>query len=289
MNIIMISADVSVVAGDKGPFYYMLEAFGRHFDRIDVIGLKPGRREKEVVFGNVHLHHPSRGKLFQPGFILKTGKRLMKERPYAFAVSHDYNFFYNGFGAHLLHRKTGLPYISEIHHVPGHPKASSFREKVDRFCTRLYVRWVQNHALAIRVVNGKELPELLADWGVRPEKIVVLHSLYMDFETYRPAAMEKSHDLMFCGRLVSNKGLFILLDALEILKRKRPGIRLLIVGRGPLKEKIHRYAQDKGLTGNVEYLEWVSEAEDLADLYRRTRILVCASFNEAQTRMRVRR
>lgn len=287
MNIIMISADVSVVAGDKGPFYYMLEEFHRHFDRIDVIGLKPRRTEKEVVFGNVHLHHPVRGKLFQPSFIVSTGKRLLRERSYAFAVSHDYNFFYNGLGAYLLHRKTGLPYFSEIHHVPGHPRASSFREKVDKFCTHRYVRWVQNHALAIRVVNGKELPELLTSWGVRPEKIAVLHSLYMDFETYRPAAAEKIHDLMFCGRLVPNKGLFILLDALKILKRNRPAVRLLIVGRGPLKEKIHRYVDESGLKENVEYLEWVSEAKDLADLYRRSRILVCASYNEGGPRVTV--
>ena len=94
MNIIMISADVSVVAGDQGPFYYMLEEFHRHFDRIDVIGLKPARVERKVVFGNVHLHHPARGKLFQPLFIVRTGRRLLEERPYAFAVSHDYNFFY---------------------------------------------------------------------------------------------------------------------------------------------------------------------------------------------------
>ncbi len=42
-NILMVSADRSVVAGEKGPFYYTLEAFARHWDRIDVIGTRPER------------------------------------------------------------------------------------------------------------------------------------------------------------------------------------------------------------------------------------------------------
>jgi glycosyltransferase involved in cell wall biosynthesis len=287
MNIIMISADVSVVAGDRGPFYYMLEEFHRHFDRIDVIGLEPARRENDRVFGNVHLNHPERGKLFQPAFIVRTGKRLMKERHYAFAISHDYNFFYNGLGAYLLHRKTGLPYFSEIHHVPGHPRAASFRERVDRFCTRLYTRWVQKHALAIRVVNAGQLPALLESWGVRREKIRVLYSLYMDFDTYRPreGEREKAFDLVFCGRLVPNKGIFILLEALGILKRKRGNIKLLMIGRGPLEGAIEDHLNRKGLSDSVERVPWVADTEELARLYSRSRLLICASYNEGGPRV----
>jgi glycosyltransferase involved in cell wall biosynthesis len=204
-------------------------------------------------------------------------------------VSHDYNFFYNGMGARLLQRKCGLPYISEIHHVPGYPRAATWRERLDRFCTRRYARWVQKHALAIRVVNSRELPELLLRWGVKPEKIRVLHSLYIDFQIFRPGSGEgkKEFDLMFCGRLVPNKGLFILLKALKILKRNRPLIRLLMVGRGPLKNKIDRFVQAEDLVENVQFVEWVADTHDLARLYRRARILVCASFNEGGPRVTV--
>lgn len=287
MNILMISADVSVVAGDRGPFYYMLEEFHRHFERIDVIGLKPARRVLDEVFGNVFLHHPLRGKLLQPLFIYRTGVRLMKERTYAFAVSHDYNFFYNGLGAYLLHRRSGLPYISEIHHVPGHPRAATLRERVDRFCTRWYARWVQHRALAVRVVNGKELPELLSRWGIKPEKIRVLHSLYIDFDVFRPKETPKVYDLIFCGRLVPNKGIFILLEALKILKRTRPGVRLLMVGRGPLRSGADRFIAEAGLSENVESLPWVPDARELAECYRKSRIVVCASYNEGGPRVTV--
>lgn len=287
MNIIMISADVSVTAGDRGPFYYMLEGFHQHFDRIDVIGLKPARHERKEIFGNVFLHHPDHGKLKQPWFILNTGRRLIEERPYAFAISHDYNVFYNGLGAYLLHRKTGIPYFSEIHHVPGYPRASGLRERFDRFCTRLYTRWVQHRALAIRVVNSVQLPDLLVRWGVAREKIRVLYSLYMDFDIYHPANVEKEYDLVFCGRLVPNKGLFIILEALRILKRKHPAIRLLIIGRGPLKDQVSKFVAQHDLVDNVHFIDWVADTRALADLYRKSRLLVCTSFNEGGPRVTV--
>ncbi|MBU0756163.1 MAG: glycosyltransferase, partial [Planctomycetes bacterium] len=271
MNILMISADVSVVAGDRGPFYYMLEEFHQHFERIDVIGLKPKRIVSTRVFENVHLNHPTRGKLFQPAFIVRTGERLLKEREYAFAISHDYNLFYNGLGTYLLHRRTGLPYFSEIHHVPGHPRAAGAREVFDRICTRFYTRWVQNKALAIRVVNAGQLPGLLKSWGVREEKIAVLYSLYIDFNTFRPKPGEarKDYDLVYCGRMVPNKGLFIILEALSIIKEKHPRTRLLLIGRGPLDEKVDRFIAGKGLSSQVDRIPWVAGSEDLADHYRR--------------------
>lgn len=283
----MISADVSVVAGDKGPFYYMLEEFHRHFNRIDVIGLKPRRRVHESVFGNVFLNHPETGKLRQPFYIRDTVRRLTKEREYGFAVSHDYNIFYNGLGAYLARKHTGIPYISEIHHVPGYPRAATLRERADKWCTRLYASWVQKHALAIRVVNAKELPDLLVSWGVKREKIKVLHSLYIDFDTFCPKPADKEYDLIFCGRLASNKGVFLLLEALKIIKEKIPHIRLLMVGRGPLKQRIRDFVAQQGLEENVEFKDWVPEFSDLAELYRRSRVLICPSYNEGGPRVTV--
>ena len=64
-NILMVSADRAVAAGEKGPFHYMLETFSRHWDRIDVIGMRPARRVQDTVFGNVHLHYATGGKLAQ--------------------------------------------------------------------------------------------------------------------------------------------------------------------------------------------------------------------------------
>lgn len=288
-NVMMVSADRSVVAGEQGPFHVMLEAFHRHWDRVDVIGTRPERVVTTEVFGNVHLHHPTTGKLAQARFISETGRRLAAERDYTVITSHDYNPFYNGLGSWRISRATGIPYVAEIHHVPGYPRPASLRERVDVLATRLYVRWAARRAAGLRVVNGNELPGLLTRWGVPAERIHVLHSLYLDLETFRPAegpAPEPDCDLLFVGRLVPNKGLPAILDGLRRLaERGHDGLRLKLLGRGPELGRVQELARRWGLGERVEHVEWVPDSAALAEVYRRARFLVCASTSEGGPRV----
>jgi len=287
-NVLMVSADRSVVAGERGPFHYMLESFSRHWERVDVIGTRPARVEQSLVFGNVHLHHPTTGKLRQAGFIARTGRALAQQRPYTVITSHDYNPFYNGWGSWRISKATGIPYVAEIHHVPGHPVAATLRERVDKPLTRLYVRWANTRAAGFRVVNAGELPALLGGWGIPRERIHVLPSLYLDREVYRPAAggrPEPDCDLLLVGRLVPNKGLPVLLEAHRRLVDEGHRVRLKVLGRGPHAAQVRAQASMPGMDGLVEHVEWVETAEDLADVYRRARVLVCASTSEGGPRV----
>jgi len=286
-NILMVSADRSVVAGEKGPFYYTLEAFSRHWDRVDVIGTRPEKRVHETVLGNVHLHHPDGGKLRQAAFIAATGRRLAAERPYTVITSHDYNPFYNGVGAWRVARASGTPWVAEIHHVPGHPVPATLRERVDRRVTRPWVRWAAARAAGIRVVNGVELPALLASWGVPQERIHVLPSLYLDLDVFRPDPPEPiTCDVLMVGRLVPNKGIPSVLQALARLrKRGMTELRVRILGRGPEKPRLQALIAKGGLQRNVEFIDWVPDAPALAKVYRGARVLVCASTSEGGPRV----
>ena len=287
-NVLMVSADRSVVAGERGPFHYMLETFSRHWDRVDVIGTRPARVEQTQVFGNVHLHHPTTGKLRQAGFIARTGKALAAQRPYTVITSHDYNPFYNGLGSWRISRATGIPYVAEIHHVPGHPVAATFRERLDKPLTRLYARWAAKRAAGFRVVNAGELPALLTGWGIPAERIHVLTSLYLDRQVFRPAEIgrpEPDCDILVVGRLVPNKGLPVVLEAHAQLVAQGQRQRLKVLGRGPHAALVAAHARRPEMHGLVEHVEWVETAEDLADVYRRARLLVCASTSEGGPRV----
>jgi len=288
-NILMVSADRWVVAGEKGPFHYMLESFSRHWDRVDVIGTRPDKIEQRQVFGNVHLHHPTTGKLRQARFIAETGRKLCAERPYTVMTSHDYNPFYNGVGAWRIARATGLPWVSEIHHVPGFPTPATFRERIDRWATRRYLRWARNKASGFRVVNSVELPALLTRWGVPTEAIHVLPSLYLDREVFVPRAETPlSTDLLMVGRLVPNKGIPSVLKALARLsKRGMDGLTMRILGRGPERGRLDAAIARLGLGRRVEIIDWVEGAENLAEVYRSARVLVVASTSEGGPRVAV--
>jgi glycosyltransferase involved in cell wall biosynthesis len=286
-NVLMVSADRSVVAGERGPFYYMLESFSEHWGRVDVIGTRPARVECTEIFGNVHLHHPRTGKLRQAGFIAETGRRLAEERPYAVITSHDYNPFYNGVGAWRISRTTGIPYVAEIHHVPGFPRAANLRERLDRWATRRYVHWANSRAAGFRVVNDVELPALLGGWGIPAERIHVLSSLYLDAGIFRPEPLaEPECDILFVGRLVPNKGVSSILEALaQVAREGGPRWKLRLLGRGPEGPRLDSLAARLGVADQLDRVDWVPDAEALAEVYRRARVLVCASLSEGGPRV----
>ena len=109
--------------------------------------------------------------------------------------------------------------------------------------------------------------------------------MYIDIKVYRPIPIEKKYDLVFCGRMVKNKGLFLILEILSILKKTNGSIKLLLIGKGPLTDKILKKIEKNGLTNNVKMIEWVETSYHLARLYNESKIMICASSSEGGPRV----
>ena len=290
MNLLMVSGDRQVVVGEHGPFYPMQEVFSRHFERIDVLVPRPDRPATvTTIHDNVHFHPAPVGRARMVGWIAEKGAELVRSHGAQLVVSHDYGWFYNGLGSARIARATGVPYLSELHHVPGHPVPADLRERFDYRVARAYVRWASSRATAFRVVNAVEMPELLRSWGVPDERIVVLPSLYIDFDVFRPPAdqPEPEQDVVYVGRMVNNKGLDRIVDALALLNQRGRRTTALFVGRGPLAGPTRERAAKHGIAECVRFVEWVDSQEDLAAIYARSRVSVCASTCEGGPRVTV--
>jgi glycosyltransferase involved in cell wall biosynthesis len=316
----MVSGDRQVSIGETGPFFAMQREFSRHFERIDVICPRPPRAPTVFrIHENVHLHPSSEGRSKMVSYVRTKGRELLGEHGASLIVSHDYGWFYNGIGSARLSRETGVPYVSELHHVPGHPVAADLRERFDRRVARAYVRFATPRAVAFRVVNHVEMPELLRRWGVPDEKILVLPSLYIDLSVFEPVGQpapaaqdEPAHaaqdqpapaaydqDVCFVGRMVDNKGLDRIVDALALLAKDGMRLKALFVGKGPRLAATKERAKKRGLwsgkddgsgdgaTDAVRFVDWVASPSDLAEVYRRSRAVVCASTCEGGPRFTV--
>ena len=129
----MITGDRALAQGRKGPFYYMLEEFSRHWDRIDIIC--PRTKQKIVkVHKNVYIHVSNRSLIFHPFFILKKGKEIYKKQKFDLFTIHSYPPFYNDIGGRWLGKKVGAPYILEVMHIAGYPKAGDSKETQTPIC-----------------------------------------------------------------------------------------------------------------------------------------------------------
>jgi glycogen(starch) synthase len=92
--------------------------------------------------------------------------------------------------------------------------------------------------------------------------------------------VERSRDLVFVGRLVSDKGVDILLDALDILAAKGLRPNLTVVGDGPERTPLEEQARRGGLDAQVRFLGTVTGA-DLVRVINQHRVLVVPSrYNE---------
>jgi len=284
MKLLFISGDTALAQGKKGPFYYLLEEFSKHWERIDVIC--PKTKQKTLnVFNNVFVHSSPWPLIFQPKFILKKGFEIYKKEKFDIFGIHSYPPFYNDIGGLRLYKKTGVPYVLEVMHINGYPKAGNLKEKIYKFLTKIFIGHFAKKAKAIRVINQKQVPEFLEKAGVDKAKIKFIHAFYIDFDVFRPQDMEKKYDIVFSGRLVKNKGINLLLEAVKKLKVQSQKLKVIIIGDGPLKKKIQKFVRKNNLQNNIEIAGWLPTIEDLAKIYNQSKILVMPSFNEGGPRV----
>jgi len=284
MKLLFIAGDKSLAQGKRGAFYYTLEEFSKHWERIDVICPRT-KQTISNVFGNVFVHSSPWPLIFQPWFILKKGTEIFNKEKFDIFGIHSYPPFYNDLGGIWLYNKIKKPYVLEVHHITGYPKAGDFKEKLYTILTGLFVNKFARNAAAIRVVNQKQTPDFLLKSGVKKEKIIYTPSAYIDLDTFQSLNCGKKYDLVFAGRLTKNKGIRMLLEAIKIIKTDIPYIKLIIIGSGPLEKEIKIFIKNNELDNNVEFSGWLPTVVDIARIYNQSKIFVMPSFNEGGPRV----
>ena len=286
MNLLMISGDSSIAHRSDGAFYEMLRRFALYWSRIDILTPQAAGATSRVIHEHVHVHPSPWHRALQPLYIRQKGASLLRERPYTLVTSHDFGFFYNSIGALMLLHGTIIPLLSEIHHVEGYPTATTLRERLWRETAMRYLPWLSQHVNGFRVVNQREVPELLKKLGIPASKIHVLSSLYLDLETYRPLSdVPKTYDVLFVGRLAANKGVDVLLRAFAQLTLTHPHVTLALRGDGPLKTSLMAEASALGIADKLHFVPRQTNNEGMVRLYNESRMLVCASTVEGNPRV----
>ena len=135
-------------------------------------------------------------------------------------------------------------------------------------------RWLLRFAASSIAVS-----QAVADDLATPS--VVIPNSYRDDLFRLLAGVERTGDLVFVGRLVSDKGVDLLLDALARLREEGLRPHLTVVGDGPEAPRLREQAARLGLDGQVEFLGLRRRGGELVEILNRHRILVVPSrYNE---------
>ncbi|GBL37277.1 hypothetical protein EMGBD1_09640, partial [Anaerolineaceae bacterium] len=131
---------------------------------------------------------------------------MLAQRKYALIISHDYGFFLNGIGAARLSAASGVPYLSEIHHVEGCPQAASSGERVRRIAAGVYLRWARDRARAFRVVNSQSCRRCCTPTALLRIKYWCCTACTWDFDVLQPTPSQQALRCLFVARMTPNKG-----------------------------------------------------------------------------------
>jgi len=132
---------------------------------------------------------------------------------------------------------------------------------------RLALRRARNVAVSKAIANALPVP------------CTVVPNPYAD-DTFRPVStVPRDRELVFVGRLVSDKGASVLMDALGRLTRRGRRVGLTVIGKGPEEAPLRRLAESLDVATQVRFVGSLV-GEELVRSLNAHRVLVVPSLWE---------
>jgi glycosyltransferase involved in cell wall biosynthesis len=121
------------------------------------------------------------------------------------------------------------------------------------------LRWALRRADAVTVNSFAGRDHLLGRVGLRADRVHLIPNIVPPPAVARADA--PGADVVGCvGRLTGVKRFEAVIEALPVVRRSCPSARLLVVGDGPCRERLHAAAVRGGVAGEVEFAGAVDDA-----------------------------
>ena len=191
--------------------------------------------------------------------------------------AHSHLFFSTNLCA--LVRRLGSPPLVITNH-------GLISQTVPMWVHKIYIptiaKWTFKSADKIICYTENE-KSLLVKLGIDSDKLAVIHN-GTDTNMFIPCEKEKNNNqILWIGRFTPGKGVEYLIDAFNILVKEYSDFKLLMIGRGPLKENIEQKIRDLDLSKNIIIREFVPNSE-LPEIYKSSDVFVLPSLNEGVPR-----
>jgi glycosyltransferase involved in cell wall biosynthesis len=243
-DIVYVTDIATTTSGGSRFFVELAAEMSKHF-RVALITGKLDEAAKTMlrgvdvynadVYGGCELPHTCPQRLLR--FAAYTLKVL---RSVKFRLLHTNNHIPN-LWAYLYPGRT----IGTIHHLEEIPRIAPI------------VRIAQ-----FLEVNAPYLLLLTPSRFLRRSRVLVVPPL-LRFEPPRVSRNPEPGLVLMIGRLEERKHYDIALKALKIAKSRRPELKLVVIGDGPLRRELQELAEKLGLSGCVEFKGRVTEEEKL--------------------------
>lgn len=180
-------------------------------------------------------------------------------------------------------------YFPTLENIPPEEKFAEIKRwgiSLSRFVIP-FVKWLARiYSLGALVIfaENKGSEENIRRLGIPENKISrLLYGTWgVDIDIFSPMPAGDRIDMgknriLFVGRLIEMKGLFVLLNAFLEVKKQIPDVQLFIIGDGPLKEEIRQRTTSAGISSSVHLLGTVLN-QHLPPYFRSASVTVSPSI-----------
>ncbi len=186
-----------------------------------------------------------------------------------------------------------LPVLGSVYYVPEFVTHYIGAGVVDDMIESLgwtYSVWLYDRC--DHVVFGTQAHrKLFVDQGLKPPTSIITNGIdtshyhnngHRDADLERRYQLPQGQRLLFVSRLARDKRIDVLLETMVIVRQRCPNTHLILVGKGPDRERLQGLVEAHGLQAAVHFLGFVPE-EDLPAIYRAADLFVMASTCEVQS------
>jgi glycosyltransferase involved in cell wall biosynthesis len=129
-------------------------------------------------------------------------------------------------------------------------------------------------------ISNHTTNNLIKSLGVSGKKITTL-DIGIDLDKIQKIVPSKEKiDVTFAGRFLSHKNINLLIQAVKIISKKNPKIKVTIVGDGPERENLEKLVMDLKLEKNIGFTGFLENIDDVTKLIKSSKVFVLPSSRE---------
>ncbi len=281
-----------IIGGISTHAYHLSQALTEKGVTVHVVTCDFPKTPAEEVVGGTHVSRVESSGISQSNFhlwvyhlnsqLIERAKQILEGDRFDLIHAHDWLV---GRAAIELKTRYELPLVTTIHATEmgrGGALDDSYRKKIhatERLLTESSERVIccSNYMVHhVQDVLGTPADRIhVIPNGVDPEKF---ERQPLGTIQNRPSQGNR-HTVLFVGRLVKEKGVSTLLQAIKDLKTQGSQTNLIVIGDGPMREDLSREALDLGIDGNVRFTGFV-DSSTLVSSYRSSDVCVLPSLHE---------
>lgn len=221
-----------------------------------------GEENKHLSSGNRSIHVIANTGFYSVNAAMKIRKFLLEQQPDA-VIAHSGKAVWLFKNAMMgMAKKIPVIAVNHSHNVKRTVRADAF----------IHITPHIQHLVQQRMTEAQNAKKMHA---------VISNLIHLPNEPALPQPLRTPPTIAMLTRMIPNKGVHILIEAIHLLNQKNIQVNAILAGDGENKAEYEKMVQDFGIEHLVQFPGWV-DAQQKVEIYHRADMMAIPSLNDIQ-------